>query len=88
MAIARRAYPRSAVVVVGCSGTSRCLCCLRSDVHRAVVEVDIVAVEAERFAGPHAGGRDQTDHRLQRRRAQWGVSSAAACISAAISAGE
>ena len=34
-------------------------------VQRAVSEVDVVAVERERLAGPQAGGGDQSDQRLE-----------------------
>ena len=57
-------------------------------VQRVVVEVDVVAVERERFAGPQAGGGDQCDQRLERGCVKRWVSVSVARINAAISAGE
>jgi hypothetical protein len=40
------------------------------DRDHAGVEVDIATGETERFADPHAGGREQSEERLVRRRAK------------------
>ena len=60
----------------------------RTDMQRAVFEIDVLAVQRERLSGPQARAREQPDQRRMPRGAQRRVSSPAAAISASISSGE
>ena len=84
----RRAYSRSALVTVGCSGTSRCFVLPGPHVHRAVGEIDVGAVKPERFAEPQPGEAISPITVLNAAARIGGVNAPAARISAAISAGE
>ena len=73
--------------MLACSGTSRCLLFLPgADVDHAVSQVDVVAVERERFPRAHAGDGQQPDQRLDDAPRVAAVASPrAAAINAAIS---